>query len=126
MNTKILQFKWTASRGQDTYGYNICTLYADGKKASSCKGGGYDMEGTAFGGWIEKEFQAQLVELVKKHKIAKQLFYGLIFNNKTVCLDGGCGFCSMQKILNALGYNARYISETKKERTYILEEYKPL
>lgn len=49
MKTKVLQFKWTISRGRDTYGYNICSLYVDGKKVSGCSGGGYDMMGTCLG-----------------------------------------------------------------------------
>jgi hypothetical protein len=33
-----LEFKWSVSKGRDTYGYDICSLYVDGKKVSSCYG----------------------------------------------------------------------------------------
>ena len=52
-----LIFKWTVSRGRDTYGYNICSLFVDGEKEASCNGGGYDMKGTVLGVWMEFEFQ---------------------------------------------------------------------
>ncbi len=55
-----LTFKWTVSRGRDTYGYNICSLWVDGNKVSSCNGGGYDMKGTAFGNWVEEAWQDEL------------------------------------------------------------------
>ncbi len=58
-----LEFKWTISRGRDTYGYNICSLWLDGNKVSSCNGGGYDMEGTALADWIESAFQDELILL---------------------------------------------------------------
>ena len=45
----VLTFKWTVSRGRDSYGYNIVTLRVDGDKVSSCNGGGYDMKGTCLG-----------------------------------------------------------------------------
>ena len=41
MNT--LKFKYTTSRGRDSYGYNICSLWVDGEKKASTCGGGYDM-----------------------------------------------------------------------------------
>ena len=36
----VLTFKWTVSKGRETYGHNICTLFVDGKKIASCNGGG--------------------------------------------------------------------------------------
>jgi outer membrane lipoprotein SlyB len=46
------QIKWTESRGYNTAGWNICTLYIDGKRAASTKGGGYDMTGAVWGNWL--------------------------------------------------------------------------
>lgn len=63
MTTKQLHFKWTISRGRDTYGYNICTLLVDGEKKGRCMGGGYDMQGTAFADWLQNEYQKELIEL---------------------------------------------------------------
>jgi hypothetical protein len=58
-----LEFRWTVSRGRDSYGYNICSLYVDGRKVSSCNGGGYDMQGTALGNWIAKAYADRLLAL---------------------------------------------------------------
>ena len=69
-----LQLKWTVSRGRDTYGYNICTLYVDGRKVGRCNGGGYDMQGTCVGHWIERAFADRLLKLTTE-------FYGLTFHD---------------------------------------------
>ena len=69
-----LKFKWTTSKAQNTYGYNVCTLLVDGQKVSRCNGGGYDMQGTCLGSWIEKAFKKDLLKF-------KQDFYGLTFHN---------------------------------------------
>lgn len=60
---KRLIFKFSTSRGRDTYGWNIVSLYVDGVKVAHQCGGGYDMRGAALGDWIEKEFQAELSNL---------------------------------------------------------------
>lgn len=58
-----LEIKWTTSRGRDTYGYNVCTLYADGRKVARCNGGGYDMEGACLGNWLTYAYPDRLREL---------------------------------------------------------------
>lgn len=68
----LLDFKWTVSRGRDTYGYNICSLWVDGRKVSACNGGGYDMEGTSLGIWAARMFRDRLLTL-------REPFYGLCF-----------------------------------------------
>tara|TARA_Y100000310_G_scaffold142771_1_gene142258 strand:+ start:70 stop:591 length:522 start_codon:yes stop_codon:yes gene_type:complete len=61
-----LLFKWTTSRGRDTYGYNICSLWVrESKEASTC-GGGYDMKGTALGYFLEERFQDRLLKLHRR------------------------------------------------------------
>jgi len=69
-----LCFKWTVSRARETKGYNVCTLYVDGKKVARCDGGGYDMLGTSFGDWIAVAFADKLLELKKE-------FYGLTYHD---------------------------------------------
>jgi len=80
-----LEYKWTVSRGRDTYGYNICTLYADGRKVSRCDGGGYDMEGTCLGSFLAKRYADRLVALKTKDfprgHDGKRAFYGLTFHD---------------------------------------------
>jgi hypothetical protein len=71
----ILKFKWTVSRARDTYGYNVCTLYVDGKKVAQCNGGGYDMEGTVLGLWIARQFRDPLWAKIKSP------IYGLTFHD---------------------------------------------
>lgn len=61
--TITLEFKWSVSRGRDTYGYNICTLYADGERVARCNGGGYDMQGTVLGHFLARHFAERLLRL---------------------------------------------------------------
>jgi len=68
------EWKWSVSRGRDTYGYNICTLYIDGRKVSACNGGGYDMEGTCLGHWFAAHAKTRLLTLTKE-------FYDLSFHD---------------------------------------------
>lgn len=58
-----LEFKWSTSRGRETYGYAICSLYAHGTRVASCNGGNYDMKGTSLGHWIAKAFRDRLLRL---------------------------------------------------------------
>lgn len=142
------EFRNTTSRGRDTYGYNICTLYINGEKVSSCNGGGYDMRGTALGNWMEVQFTEELKGLKahsnkQNHELVRtgraKGFYGLFFlapneaygsrakwkEGARVHLDGGCGISEMQKILNAIGYGMRYIPTRKKnDALYMIEPMK--
>lgn len=58
-----LEFKWSVSRGRDTAGYNICSLYVDGRKVASTCGGGYDMKGTVLGKYIAGAYADRLLAL---------------------------------------------------------------
>lgn len=69
-----LHFRWTTSRARDTYGYNVCTLLIAGVKVAACNGGGYDMQGTCLGSWIEGAFIDRLRKLDKP-------FYGLSWHD---------------------------------------------
>ena len=69
-----LKFKWTTSKAQNSYGYNVCTLLVNGEKKSRCNGGGYDMQGTCLGSWISREFEKKLLKF-------KKAYYGLTFHN---------------------------------------------
>lgn len=70
-----LRFRWGTSRGRDTYGYAICTLFVNGDKRASCNGGGYDMKGTSLGIWIAETFPDRLNKLIDKE------YYGLTFHD---------------------------------------------
>jgi hypothetical protein len=145
----LAEFKWTISRGRDTYGYNICTLYINGEKVSSCSGGGYDMQGTALGDWIEMQFPEELKTLeagtsrvvkTKRGEYQERSGFGGLFffvqgekygsrsrwiEGAKIRVDGGCGICCMEDILKALGYYLRYIpTKSKNNAQYILEPVK--
>jgi hypothetical protein len=141
MKIKNLHFKWTVSRGRDTYGYNIVTLYVDGEKKGRCNGGGYDMQGTAFAQWLASDYQAELQELFKdeiaqlktaldekysyedgkKGKVyysSNKSFYGNdIYYRPSdskvwVSLDGACGFSSIETIANHIGITLKWNKES--------------
>lgn len=82
---KTLTFKWTVSRARDTYGYNICSLYVDRQKVSSCNGGGYDMQGTALGDWVATAFKSELLKLdipmSKRNGQDIREYYGLSYHD---------------------------------------------
>jgi len=82
---KTLEFKWGVSRGRDTMGDNICSLYVDGEKVSSCNGGGYDMRGTSLGHYIERAFAQRLIKLEipmnRRNGQDIQEYYGLTFHD---------------------------------------------
>ena len=125
-----LHFKWTTSRGKDTYGYNICSLLDwNNNRVSKTTGGGYDMKGTALGYMMNEYLQDEL------RKINSKDYYGLRhYNNKTkksqkraskhtkTYVDGACGFNCMVDILNKIGFDVKFVRETRNSSTYILEK----
>lgn len=144
MTTKSLHFKWTVSRGRDTYGYNICTLLVDGEKVGKCLGGGYDMQGTSFAQWLENYYEMQLNGLFMEEIIAFKAmplnesgykrkgelkdkdgnpFYGTsLYQSKDgkiqLHLDGACGFESMKRIAEAIGIKLQWNKESNKYKNH--------
>ncbi len=144
---RVLEFVWSTSKAELTYGFNICTLLVDGQKVTSTTGVGYDMKGTALGNWLEKEFQQRLLEISERADTAytyqqsggyrlseennernqRDSLYGMYLyrdvdgNPTRVSLDGATGMESMRRILNAIGRDLRYLSENKKRNIYMLE-----
>ena len=133
MNATQLNISWSVSRGQDTYGYNICRLddIRTGKRYRTC-GGGYDMIGSVLGDWLEDRFQEELRALVAdlpKQKyggtsymqISEEInpkYYGLTISpDGKVCLDGACGVSSMQQIGRALGLKFQWLGNRKGHTT---------
>ena len=145
METKLLTFKWTVSRGRDTYGYDICSLYVDDKKVASCNGGGYDMQGTCLANWLQNNYQDRLLkrfadeinsiedkDYKKNTSTGEKWFYkslsfygGHIIENKggfKISLDGAYGFSSIEKIANEIGIFLQWntASNKDKNKTYYL------
>ena len=133
---ETLVFKWTTSKGRNTYGWNICTLKdRRGNKISSTCGGGYDMKGTAFGDFIADYFGEQLKRLTANYgSFDKGGFYGLRhYNTRTrksqkraskhtrTTIDGACGFNCMLTILEKIGFSLTFIAEDKDTSIYQLK-----
>ena len=133
---ETLVFKWTTSKGRNTYGWNICTLKdRKGNKISSTCGGGYDMKGTAFGDFIADYFGEQLKRLTANYgSFDKGGFYGLRhYNTRTrksqkraskhtrTTIDGACGFNCMLTILEKIGFSLTFIAEDKDTSIYQLK-----
>lgn len=117
--------KWTVSKGRNSYGYNICTLWEqkhfDGKtKVARCNGGGYDMQGACLGEYLTNCYQDRLQELYKSltasgdiktenNWSASKTYYGLHKNSKgKIYCDGACGRSCMEIIGKAIdleGFN---------------------
>jgi len=137
---QTLTFNWTTSRARNSYGYNICTLRDfNGDKIASTCGGGYDMKGTVLGDMINKYFTHELKKLVAnsgsldtpsgyyglshyntKAKTSKRRFLKRASSNTKTYVDGGCGFDSMRRILEKIGFKMQFVKETKNSSTYIL------
>ena len=137
-----LKFKYTTSRGQDTYGYNICSLYVDGQKKYSTCGGGYDMKGTVLGQYIKQNFYNDIIKLSGNTGSIDDGtgYYGLSYYEMVddkyiplksykdahtkVRIDGACGFDTMRDILKAIGYGLQFIDSEKHGDISIYTVYK--
>lgn len=116
-HTHTLRIRWTTSRGAETYGYTVASLYEFERLAARCKGGGYDMRGTVFGEWLEKAYPDRLAQLRPADAVdcgygvpgwtrapADRRLYGLTWRpDGSASLDGGCGFESMCRVAEAIG-----------------------
>lgn len=108
--------KYSESRGRDTYGWNICTLREYGQKIARCNGGGYDMAGTVFAEWVKVHFAAELEKLAADDFFALDFFDPIAKKHRKhfrsgykICLDGGCGFASIERVLEKIGFEVRKI-----------------
>jgi len=129
---KTLEIKWTVSKGRNTYGYNICSLYENGTKQTSCNGGGYDMQGTCLGEWINKNYKDRLCKLyspnfyglkfIKKTKTGKYIYLKRYTKDCEIVLDGACGESSMLKIARAIKLAMKQTKTTKNTTVFIVED----
>jgi len=129
-----LTIKWSVSRGRDTYGYNICSLWINREKVASCNGGGYDMVGTAFGSWLGNNYADRL------KKLNTSEFYGLYFyklkksgglrylkrwsKGARILLDGGCGLSSMLEIAQKIGLVITRVGNSTNQQFFHAEDKK--
>lgn len=131
MKTKELLLKYGTSKGRDTYGYTIVSLYVDGKKVAQTCGGGYDMKGTVLGKYATEQYKEQLKALTANYgsRDATEGFYGLNFYSQQnerhntyedgddVYIDGGCGWSSVERILNEIGVKLEYLPYLRTKKT---------
>ena len=136
-----LETRWSISRGRETYGYNICSLWADGRKVSSCKGGGYDMVGTALGNYVEEAYQDRLLAIADRAAAVwcetetgpygcernDKGLYGLsvtrYLDGRTVArIDGACGRSSVEQVIEAIGLRLTYLPSRGNNYHWTLEE----
>ena len=129
---ETLNFKWTRS--------GVCHLTNKRDETlASAGGGGYDKKGTCFGKFLNTYFGEELKKLTANSGSLDTPtgFYGLIHYNpkakshkrrylkratkdtKTY-VDGGCGFSSMERILNKIGFQLNWILENKNQIVYEL------
>lgn len=139
----VLSFKYTTSKGRDTYGYNIVTLYANGERVARTCGGGYDMRGTCLGHYITEQYRERIETLQSNYGSEDRVqgFYGLVHvmpsgqrvhNNlkndvklqtepKTY-IDGACGESCVVRIAEAVGVFLESKKMGPNEWGYILED----
>ena len=117
-NIKRLALSWSVSRGRDTYGYNICRLddTSTGDRFK-CMGGGYDMQGTVFGSWLEACYQDRLLAMKDRANYrratggvsvpanSEDSLCGMAYieNDNRISLDGSYGLECMIRIAEAIG-----------------------
>jgi len=121
---QTLVFRWGKS------GMRAVRIYdkRNDRTEFGASGYGYDKKGTAFGRLIAHYFGNEL------KRLDSSKFYGLThYNNKTrksqkraskhtnTSIDGACGFSSMERILNKIGFGLEFITETKHEIIYKLK-----
>jgi hypothetical protein len=128
-----LAISWSISRGQDTYGYNICRLddRSTGQRFRT-SGGGYDMIGTVLGQWLATNFQDELLKMTRKagavftkkggyksYNGKSGKFYGMTYfkDDNRVSLDGACGTSCMIAVAEALGFEVQWEGNRKGHTT---------
>lgn len=98
-----LEVKWSVSRGQDTYGYNICRINTRNKSYKTV-GGGYDMLGTVLGDYL-----SDLLTDSEKQAALDANMYGITKREGVFYIDGGCGESCMIKIAKSAGYSIKSV-----------------
>lgn len=131
-----LEISWATSRGQDTYGYNICRLDDSVTRARfRTLGGGYDMIGTVFGKWLQATYPERLKALKNGRTLEECGYcvdgwrkipdlYGITFDPKgEPQLDGACGIESMRRIAEACGFSVDWSGDRKgRTRAFYVSE----
>ena len=112
-NSIVLEEKWSVSKGRETYGYNICSLWYGKIKVASCNGGGYDMSSSSLSIFINLYFQDRLNSITSEN-----FEYGLYKNvDGNNYISYGIGINAINKIIQHCGMFVR-VKEVKVKRHY--------
>ena len=115
MKTRYLEFKWTISRAQETYGYNIVTLQGTHtSKKFRAVGGGYDMQGAVFGEWLQATYPKEL----RANRAEIGDLSGAYVDDDGVNLDGSCGLETMieiAEVIGSYGFGERVSSDSRRK-----------
>ena len=121
-NSMVLEERWSVSKGRETYGYNICSLWYGNIKVATCNGGGYDMQSTSISNFINLYFQDRLNSITSEN-----FEYGLCKNvDGNNYISYGIGTNAINKIIQHCGMSVR-VNEVKVKRhyeKYIIIEWK--
>ena len=128
----MIEIRMTRSRGYGTEGWNIATLYANGIKKATTKGGGYDMKGVVIGEYLDETFKAELSAWARENRGARRLWHsvstsypGLFYDTKRceAFLQGEVGYDAMLRIAREiLGIDFVPKIHTDKSMTYIMQD----
>lgn len=119
----LIVFNWSISQAYGYEGQNVCTMRINEKKVSGCVGGGYDIESTCLGEWMEEYFKEELHKFSYDHT-GKSKFLGLKFyDNKPHC-DGSTGWGCMVVILKALNCWLDCVRNESNKKEYLLKRIK--
>ena len=121
---QLLTFTWTSG----AYGNRVRLQDQNGLTLAKCSGGGYDMQGTVLGDFIQNNFGRVVAKLDARD------FYGVThFCPRTrrhlnkagkysrLSIHGGTGWDSMCKILERVGFKLCKVYSDNKTDVYFLE-----
>ncbi len=121
---KILELKYTVSKAQDSYGYNVITLIDRETKYRTC-GGGYDMIGTVFAKWLWANYKDEIIRCCAPYecKDADGIeYYGYFNRNGHQYLDGACGIDCIIRIAKSIGLSVERYYNKHTQKLFIVKE----
>jgi hypothetical protein len=90
-------------------------MYVDGYKVATCNGGGYDMRSTCLGEYLQEYHMTEILELPNVSEL-----YGIRAYKGKWTIDGGVGWESMRRILEALGKSIKYVGEAGNAQFFVI------
>lgn len=100
----VVEWRWTVSRGRDTYGYDICTCTADGVPVGRCNGGGYDMHGASLAEFLNDAFPDEVKRLARGNARRNRPLYAVRGRGG---INGACGLDCVVDCMKAMGLSVK-------------------